>query len=435
MGARQRGYLVGGSAIPPSLRRSNEMVRDFTPWLAPEFSKLGNLGNIQSGLPEVADLTLETILLVLTNLRSQLAVQLTEHQVKDAMLPLAMCFSDALSRSLAISQNMLERLRTLGTTADRLASAQDFSFLYSPEKELLSVGYDPDAHHLWDSHYDLLASEARAAVFVAIAKGDISQQVWFRMGRATARVSGRSTMLSWSGTMLEYLMPSLWMKFYPNTLLEQAARTAVLTQRSYAKQKYVPWGISEVLLCGEKAQDGRYQYRAFGVPELALSSLDAEELVVSPYAAFLALMTDGPASASRICCEMEYRGWLGTYGFFATPTISQRIACGQVTSARAVACWMAHHQGMILVAAANALTANVTQRRFHAEPMVIANERLLQEAYRVTAPVPDEPNKLDWLKTSVPVIRNLWQTAVAAREASELSAAQRVREVRRVVLP
>ena len=417
-------WWAGG--LSAQLEKIEQMVRDFTPWLAPEFSDLRNLGSILSGLPEVAELTPETVLPVLTNLRSQLAAQLIEQQVKDTMRPLVICFSDALSKSLAISQNMLERLRSLETTADRLASSQDFSFLYSPDKKLLSIGYDADAHRLWDYHYDLLASEARAAAFAAIAKGDISQQVWFRMGRTMARVNERSAMLSWSGTMFEYLMPSLWMKFYPNTLLEQAARTAVLAQRTYAKQKCVPWGISECS-CAEKGPDGRYHYRAFGVPGLALSRLDAEQRVVSPYAAFLALTTDGPASASNLR-EMEYRGWLSKYGFYdAYDFTADRAGAGNICEA--VACWMAHHQGMILVAAANALAANATQRHFHAEPMVTATERLLQEGSRsVTAVVPDEPGKLDWLKTSVPVIRNLWQTAVAARETNELGAVQRVRE-------
>jgi cyclic beta-1,2-glucan synthetase len=159
-------------------------------------------------------------------------------------------------------------------------------------------------------------------------------------------------MLSWTGTMFEYLMPSLWMKLYPNTLLEQAARTAVLTQRKYAKARCVPWGISECS-SAEMNADGRYGYKAFGVQELALSRLTPEDLVISPYSAFLALITDGAAAAINLR-EMQSRGWLGTYGFYDacdfTPSRVQAGNAGEI-----VACWMAHHQGMILVAAANAL--------------------------------------------------------------------------------
>ena len=340
---------------------------------------------------------------------------------------MAVCFSEALSRSLVISQRILKRLKGLGIAADHLAHAQDFSFLYNSQKELLSTGYDAEGQRLWDSNYDLLASEARSAAFVAIAKGDISREVWFRMGRTMALVNERSAMLSWTGTMFEYLMPALWMKLYPNTLLEQAARTAVLTQQEYATEKLVPWGISECSFA-EKGPDGRYGYRAFGVPELALSRVNPDDLVVSPYSAFLALLLEGPAGTSNLR-EMQQRGWLGTYGFYEACDFTQHGAQAS-SSCEIVACWMAHHQGMILVAAANVLGANAMQRRFHAEPMVAATERLLQEVPRsAVAAVPDAPAKSSWLKTSVPVFCSLWKTAVShPREESEVPPTQRIHE-------
>ena len=242
-----------------------------------------------------------------------------------------------------------------------------------------------------------------------------------------AVVHDQTAMLSWTGTMFEYLMPSLWMKFYPNTLLEQAARAAVLVQQKYGAEKLVPWGISECS-CAEKNPDGRYAYRAFGVPGLALSRLGPDELVVSPYSAFLALETDGPASASNLR-EMQHRGWLGKYGFYDACDFTQYKATTAGSVDQLVPCWMAHHQGMSLVAVANALCGNVMQRRFHAEPMVAATERLLQEVpAECGRRVPDGADKLNWLKESVPVLRSVWQTALSAPpEESELPAVQRIR--------
>jgi hypothetical protein len=167
------------------------------------------------------------------------------------------------------------------------------------------------------------------------------------------------------------------------------------------------------------------------VPELALSRIDTHELVVSPYSAFLALMVDAPAAATNLR-DMQDRGWLGTYGFCdAYDFTPERLRSGQ--SCEFVACWMAHHQGMIMVSVANALNSNAMQRRFHAEPMVTATERLLQEASRTaTEPLPEECSKLDWLKSSVPVLRNLWQSAIATpgeKTVIAATAAEGVREV------
>ena len=409
------------------VRKTEELVRDFVPWLSPEFSELRHLGNIWSGLPDVRELTPENVPRVLANLQQQIVAQLSGQEIKEALRPLSVCFSEALVRSLAISHTMLERVSALCTSADHLSHAQDFSALYSSRRELLSIGYDAEGQRLWDSHYDLLASEARSAVFVAIAKGNISQEVWFRMDRTMALVNERNAVMSWTGTMFEYLMPSLWMKLYPNTLLEQTARTAVFTQRKYAAEKLVPWGISECSFA-EKGPDGRYGYRAFGVPELAISRLNADDLVVSPYSAFLALTLEGPAAASNLR-EMQDRGWLGTYGFYEACDFTPRGA-QPMNACEIVACWMAHHQGMILIAAANALGANAMQRRFHAEPMVAATERLLQEIPQsAVEPVRNASAKLSWLKTSVPVFRSLWQTAVSApREESEVPPVQQIRE-------
>jgi cyclic beta-1,2-glucan synthetase len=416
-------------AICSQLRDIQEMVLDFAPWLSPEFLELHNFESLLFGLPDADELTPATVLHTLTDLHAQLNAKLDGREIKDHIRPLSVCFSEVLSRSIVAAQNMLARLSSLSALVERLADAQDFSLFYSPNKQLLSIGYDADSDRLWDVHYDLLASEARSAFFVAIAKGEAPQKLWFRPDRTMTVVDGESAMLSWTGTMFEYLLPMLWMKPFPNTLLEQAAQAAVHAHRSYAKDKLIPWGISECS-CAQLGPDGRYEYRAVGVPSLALSNVSTEDVVISPYSAFLALMIDGPAAAANLR-DMQERGWLGTYGFCdAYDFTPDRLRPGN--SCEIVGCWMAHHQGMSMVAVANALHSNAMQRRFHAEPMVTATERLLQEAARnAPEPVGEESNKLDWLKSSVPVLRNFWQSALTDQgEEAVVPAAEGAHEAR-----
>jgi hypothetical protein len=227
--------------------------------------------------------------------------------------------------------------------------------------------------------------------------------------------------------MFEYLMPMLWMRSYPNTLLEQAATTAVFAQKTRVEVQGIPWGISECSFA-ERDPNGRYGYRAFGVPELALSRLEPDDLVVSPYSSFLALVVDAAGAVANLR-DMKERGWLGAYGFYEacdfTPT---RIKGGE--DREHIVCWMAHHQGMSLVAAANALCNSSMQRRFHAEPMVAATERLLHETARGMAVVDaNEKSELDWLTTSVPVLRNVWQMALSTpREGLETPSANQAND-------
>src|SRR5581483_6389192 len=161
-------------------------------------------------------------------------------------------------------------------------------------RKLLSVGYDVAAQQLSKSCYDLLASEARTATFVAVARNQAAQETWFRLGRQHTLCEGEIAPISWTGTMFEYLMPVLWMKSHPNTLLDRAVRSAVRAQQSYARRHRVPWGISEAAYSATDA-DGNYQYAAFGVPGLALNVSRAGSLVISPYSSCLALLVDALA--------------------------------------------------------------------------------------------------------------------------------------------
>jgi hypothetical protein len=262
-------------------------------------------------------------------------------------------------------------LDEIAQLADRLVNDMDFSFLYNRRRKVLSVGFDVASQRLADSTYDLLASESRIAAFVAIAKGDIPQESWFHLGRKHALVSGDPVLISWTGTMFEYLMPVLWMRHYPDTLLHQSARATVRVQQRFGAARRIPWGLSESASLGDGRQE--YGYHAFGVPELAMRRQSNEELalVVSPYSSFLALQLDPPASVSNLR-RMEARGWCGRYGFYDGIEFVNDIA-------EPVEIWMAHHQGMSLLAACNVLFDNPFQKYFHSEPHVIATERLLHE--------------------------------------------------------
>jgi hypothetical protein len=219
------------------------------------------------------------------------------------------------------------------------------------------------------SSYDLLASEARIASFVAIAKGDVPLDAWRHMGRAHTAVRGERALLSWTGTMFEYLMPLLWMRHRPGTITERSAAAVVRFQRRFAAGKGVPWGISESGFCVGEGLD--YGYCAFGMPELALKPADTGPLVVSPYSTFLALGVD-PAAAMANLRREEALGWLGRYGFY------EAVDFGH-TGPEIVRSWMAHHQGMSLLAACNLLFDRPMERYFHAEPQVLATELLLDE--------------------------------------------------------
>jgi cyclic beta-1,2-glucan synthetase len=269
-------------------------------------------------------------------------------------------------------------LAELAAKAGELVEEMDFRLVYNPERKLLSVGYDMDQARLETSCYDLLASEARMANFVAVAKNDVPRESWFHLGRTHMLAEGQRILLSWTGTMFEYLLPSLWMKVYPNTILEQSVHAAVKCQTRYARRKKRPWGISEAAYAVTDPE-GNYQYRAFGVPELALKE-GVSGGIVAPYASALALIVD-PRTAVENLRRMESKGWTGACGFYDSTDFT---ATGWP---EVVPIWMSHHQGMILLSIANALTGCPMQRRFHAEPLVKANELILHEKVPFTIPV------------------------------------------------
>ncbi|AKU12173.1 beta-(1,2)-glucan production associated transmembrane protein [Azoarcus sp. CIB] len=273
------------------------------------------------------------------------------------------------------AQDRMAAIERLALQCGELAQ-MDYDFLFDKTRHLLTIGYNVQERRLDASYYDLLASEARLCSFVAIAQGQLPQESWFTLGRLLTATGGEPVLLSWSGSMFEYLMPLLVMPNYDNTLLDQTCKAAVARQIEYGAQRGVPWGISE---SGYNTVDMHlnYQYRAFGVPGLGLKRGLADDLVIAPYASVLALMV-APEEACLNLQRLAAAGFLGKFGFFEaidyTPARQRR---GQ--SHVVVRSFMAHHQGMSLLALAYLLLDRPMQRRFESDRLFQAIMLLLQE--------------------------------------------------------
>jgi cellobiose phosphorylase len=273
-------------------------------------------------------------------------------------------------------ETLRSRLHASAQQAGALTTAMDFGFLFDSQREVFSVGFNRDMHRLDNSFYDLLASEARLASFLAIALGQVPVRHWFKLGRPLTHTAGRTALLSWGGTMFEYLMPSLWMHTYERTLLHQTCRVVARRQIEYGKQHNVPWGISESGYFAVDFQEN-YQYRMFGVPDLGLKREPDDNLVIAPYATFLALPFE-PQAGWKNLQRLAHEGAAGDYGYYeALDYTTARRPKGQRFGL--VHSYMAHHQGMSLCALDNFLNGEALQRRFHNEPIVLAAELLLQE--------------------------------------------------------
>ena len=276
--------------------------------------------------------------------------------------------------------SLFDAVRDLAGRADALVREMDFRPLYDADRDLFRIGYDAGMARQDSSTYDLLASEARLASLLAIAKGEAPPEHWFHLRRPTRVTRGRRAMLSWSGTMFEYLMPVLYTRLYPQTLLADACYNAVSLQRVYGRAGDRPWGISE---SGFAALDLRltYQYRAFGVPYLGLKRGLAEDYVVSPYSTLLALLVHPERALSNLA-RLNAAGAWGPYGYYEALDYTPGRATateGDGPPHTVVQSYMAHHQGMGLLALANVLQGHRFQDRFHRDPLVRSVEILLQE--------------------------------------------------------
>jgi cyclic beta-1,2-glucan synthetase len=281
-----------------------------------------------------------------------------------------------LRQSAAAAVALSGRIAAVRAQAMAMFNAMEFGFLFDPERELLSIGYRVADAGLDKNYYDLLASEARLASIVAIAKDEVPTRHWFRLGRGLVPVGWDVALVSWSGSMFEYLMPSLVMRAPNESLLESTNVTAVRRQISYSTERGRPWGTSESAY-NARDLDLTYQYSSFGIPDLGLKRGLAENAVTAPYATALAAMID-PRAAARNLERLTAIGASGPYGWYeAIDYTPSRIPLGARFAI--VHAYMAHHQGMSIVAIANTLHGGAMRRRFHAAPIIQATELLLQE--------------------------------------------------------
>lgn len=354
------------------LQSIESLVRSYAPWELPEFEPLQDRLRIRAKAADEPSLQqMPRFIDDLTD-RVDRAIPSASQEERNLLENVRRLLPQARANAVHLADD----LRSASAEARSLADSMDFSFLLNRKRKLMSVGFNVQTQELEPACYDLLATESRTAVFAAIAKDDIPQECWFRLGRPHTVEQGRPILLSWTGTMFEYLMPTLWMRSYPNTLLDRSRLAVVACQQEYATRKGVPWGISESAYF--KLDDaGNYQYLAIGLPRLSLMKRESCPLVISPYSTFLAL-TVNSSEALRNLHRMDNLGWFGPYGFYeaADYTASSRFGWSRC---KLVRCWMAHHQGMSLLAMANLLCDNVVQRWFHHNRRVQATELLLHE--------------------------------------------------------
>ena len=346
-------------AFAAETRRALAEVETFAPWLRPDGGGLAP--DLQADLDAAPSLG---------GLATR--IELLRHEGRP---------SPTLDEAQAALSSLFEAVRDLAVRADAMVRDMDFRPLYDPERDLFRIGYDTGMDRQDNYTYDLLASEARLASLIAIAKDEAPPAHWFHLSRPTRTTGVRRALLSWSGTMFEYLMPALYTRLYDQTLLHDACYNAVSLQRQYGRASNRPWGISE---SAYSLLDLHltYQYRAFGVPYLGLKRGLAEDYVVSPYSTLLALLVRPERALSNLT-KLDAVGAFGPYGYYEaidyTPSRQTTPASDGGEPYELVQSYMVHHQGMGLVALANALADNVFQERFHRDPLIRSVEILLQE--------------------------------------------------------
>jgi cyclic beta-1,2-glucan synthetase len=286
-------------------------------------------------------------------------------------------FLDETNRCFAFVEKFKEGIDFLIKELEDISSGMNMSFLYNKERKLFSIGYNVSDHRLDSSCYDLLASEARLASFIAIAKGDVPLEHWWCLGRPTTEAFGMIVLQSWGGTMFEYLMPVIWSKNFNDTLLDYACKTAVECQIAYGNQLGIPWGISESAYSRLDIHN-IYQYRAFGVPYLGLKTGLENDFVITPYSSALALMID-PAASFKNLKRLDNKELMsGPYGFFEAIDYSREYT-PEGRHGIVIHAYMAHHLGMTITSFCNTLFNGYLQNFFHAHPRVQALESILYE--------------------------------------------------------
>jgi cellobiose phosphorylase len=376
-------------AVVRQCRMMQDEIAFLAPWCA--------LPAAPTGFGDLVDVRGIPTLRELAALEGELLPVIERRRRADAS-PVDRAWLDELARvATEASRRATERIaeiERLVLQCDELAR-MEYDFLYDRARHLLAIGYNVGERRRDPSYYDLLASEARFSSFVAIARGELPQENWFALGRLLTTAGGHSVLVSWSGSMFEYLMPLLVMPTYDNTLLDQTYRVTVDRQIAYGKQRGVPWGISE---CGYNSVDAslNYQYRAFGVPGLGLKRGLAEDLVVAPYASALALMV-APEESCLNLQRLAGDGLAGRFGLYeAIDYTPARLPRGQTGAV--VRSFMAHHQGMILLSLAHLLLDRPMQKRFESDPLFKATLLLLQERIPKVAALFSQPAELSAIR-------------------------------------
>ncbi len=329
--------------------------------------------SIISDLPEQKMIILKLILEIVDIIKSSEDLEIDENLSGITWLKM---LEQLVGSSQVLEHSFTTEYKLLIERINKLSLETKFAVLFENRRQLFSIGFNIEDNRMTNSYYDLLASEARQASYIAIARGEVPVKHWFMLGRALTVVDHYKGLVSWSGTMFEYLMPLLIMKSYSNTLLDETYSFVIKCQKKYANERHMPWGISESAFNSMDIHLD-YQYKAIGVPWLGLKRGLIEDAVAAPYATFLALMV-APAEAYENLQTLKLNGAEGSYGYYeAIDYTPERLNFDNKPVV--IKSYMAHHQGMTLLALTNYLNENVMQTRFSNEPYVNAARLLLQE--------------------------------------------------------
>ncbi|MEJ2088094.1 MAG: glucoamylase family protein, partial [Gammaproteobacteria bacterium] len=394
---------------------------DLLPWLQVELAETalgdGQLAQLTADRPALRDLPGHC-----DELCVGIAEALSRPDLSESVRESLRSLKDRAERAADGARALIRTAEVLIARSRRWQRETDFGFLYDPERHLLHLGYNVTVGELDPNYYDLLASEARLASYVAVAKRDVPENHWLHLGRPFVRIGAKRGLASWSATAFEYFMPHLLMAAPPESLLAESCYVAAEEQQAFARRMNIPWGVSESGFY-QLDKQAHYQYRAFGIPGLGLRPEGSYRLVIAPYASVLALPFTPRAVIANLEA-LEAFNMVGRYGLYEAVDFGT-AAPGEQRRGQIVRSYMSHHQGMILAALNNALNEAVLVRRFHAEPRIAGHVHLLHEqvprgsadAIGWRGPEPERPaaRRLPRLETwGVPGHRNRGQLNVLA---------------------
>ena len=383
---------VPGTAIPAALSEASAWLERAAAVISTRQLELEQLTGWMTRLQAAGIRHAPAAVPSLTGLVTLCDQALTEPVSSDAL--------QAIDAARRLAEELIERGERLSALADDFVEETEFGFLFNAERQLFSIGFSVTDGHLDNSYYDTLASEARLASFMAIATGTVSHEHWFKLGRSLTPAGGSRALLSWSGSMFEDLMPLIVMRAYPGTLLDETYNAVVRRQIHTARNAAFP-GASPSQPYFAQDLDKNYQDRAFGVPGLGLKRGLAEDLVVAPYASILAAPL-APREVLANLARLHHEGLSGRFGYREAIDYTPERVPPDHKGGVLLPTWMAHHQGMSLLALDNLLNGSPMQQRFHADPRIQATNLLLQERVPQLVPLKNAPSES---ATHVPFVR------------------------------